>query len=152
MRLSLALVTAALLAGPALAQDAAPKGTLTLELNALTPSETGCRITLLASNALGAELVRSAFEIALFGDGGGIERLVSLAEDGAVLKRLPFRLEGGSRPRSLPEALEAEEKRRVLDALQAHNWNKQRAANSLGTSRTTLIAKMNRMGITAKKP
>jgi hypothetical protein len=78
MRLSLALVTAALLAGPALAQDAAPKGTLTLELNALTPSETGCRITLLASNALGTELVRSAFEIALFGDGGGIERLVSL--------------------------------------------------------------------------
>ena len=78
MRLSLVLVTAALLASPALAQDAGPARSLALELNALTPSETGCRVTFLATNALGTELVRSAFEIALFGDGGGIERLVSL--------------------------------------------------------------------------
>ena len=38
----------------------------------------GCRVTFLATNRLGTELTRSAFEIALFGDGGGIERLVSL--------------------------------------------------------------------------
>ncbi len=81
-----------------------------------------------------------------------MERLVSLTADGAVLKRLPFRLEGAPRPRSLPEALEAEERRRVLDALTTHNWNKQRAANALGTSRTTLIAKMQRMGIAIQKP
>ena len=81
-----------------------------------------------------------------------MERLVSLTSDGAVLRRLPFRLEGAPRPRSLPEALEAEERRRVLDALTTHNWNKQRAANALGTSRTTLIAKMQRMGIAIQKP
>jgi transcriptional regulator with PAS, ATPase and Fis domain len=81
-----------------------------------------------------------------------MERLVSLTGDDAVLGRLPFRLEGAPRPRSLPEALEAEERRRVLEALTTHNWNKQRAANALGTSRTTLIAKMQRMGIAIKKP
>jgi transcriptional regulator with PAS, ATPase and Fis domain len=81
-----------------------------------------------------------------------MERLVSLTSDGTVLRRLPFRLEGAPRPRSLPEALEAEERRRVLDALTTHNWNKQRAANALGTSRTTLIAKMQRMGIAIQKP
>jgi len=81
-----------------------------------------------------------------------MERLVALSADGAELRRLPFALEGGPRPRSLPEALEAEERRRVLEALDSHNWNKQRAANALGTSRTTLIAKMQRMGIAIKKP
>ncbi len=81
-----------------------------------------------------------------------MERLVALTADGAELRRLPFVLEGAPRPRSLPEALEAEERRRVLDALHSHNWNKQRAANSLGTSRTTLIAKMQRMGIAVQKP
>ncbi len=81
-----------------------------------------------------------------------MERLVALTADGAELRRLPFALEGAPRPRSLPEALEAEERRRVLDALHSHNWNKQRAANALGTSRTTLIAKMQRMGIAIQKP
>jgi len=41
---------------------------------------------------------------------------------------------------------------RVLDALTTHYWNKQRAANAQGTSRTTLIAKMQRMGIAIQKP
>jgi len=77
MRLTLVLL-AALSATPALAQDAQPAPALALELNALTPSETGCRVTFLATNRLGTELTRSAFEIALFGAGGGIERLVSL--------------------------------------------------------------------------
>jgi transcriptional regulator with AAA-type ATPase domain/tetratricopeptide (TPR) repeat protein len=81
-----------------------------------------------------------------------MDRLVSLSEDGAVLRSLPFALEGEPRPRSLPELLEAEEKRRILDALQSHNWNKQRAALTLGTNRTTLIGKMKRMGISARKP
>ena len=81
-----------------------------------------------------------------------MDRLVSLSEDGALLRSLPFALEGEPRPRTLPELLEAEEKRRILDALQSHNWNKQRAAITLGTNRTTLIGKMKRMGITARKP
>lgn len=74
MRLTIALLVA-LCATPSLAQETP---SLALELNALTPSETGCRVTFLATNRLGTELTRSAFEIALFGDGGGIERLVSL--------------------------------------------------------------------------
>ena len=75
MRLTIALLTAALCATPAPAQEVP---NLALELNALTPSDTGCRVTFLATNKLGTELTRSAFEIALFGNGGGIERLVSL--------------------------------------------------------------------------
>jgi hypothetical protein len=35
-------------------------------------------VTFLATNKLGTEVTRSAFEIALFGSGGGIEWLVSL--------------------------------------------------------------------------
>jgi sigma-54-dependent transcriptional regulator len=81
-----------------------------------------------------------------------MDRLVSLSEDGAVVRSLPFALEGDPRPRTLPEHLEAEEKRRILDALQSHNWNKQRAATMLGTNRTTLIGKMKRMGISSRKP
>jgi len=75
MRLTIALLTAALCATPAMAQETP---SLALELNALTPSETGCRVTFLATNKLGTALTKSGFEIALFGDGGGIERLVSL--------------------------------------------------------------------------
>jgi hypothetical protein len=78
MRLTFLVLLAALGATPALAQEAQPAASLALELNALTPSDTGCRITFLATNKLGTELSRSAFEIALFGAGGGIERLVSL--------------------------------------------------------------------------
>lgn len=78
MRLAPLIAVAALAASPVMAQESAPAPGLALELNAVTPSETGCRITLLATNRLGTEVTRSAFEIALFGTGGGIERLVSL--------------------------------------------------------------------------
>jgi len=78
MRLTIAVLVAALCATPSWAQDSAPAPSLALELNALTSSETGCRVSFLATNKLGTELTRSAFEIALFGAGGGIERLVSL--------------------------------------------------------------------------
>jgi hypothetical protein len=79
MRPGFAILLAVAMAGPAIAQDSAPPaGNLALELNALTPSETGCRISFLATNTLGTELTRSAFEIALFGAAGSIERLVSL--------------------------------------------------------------------------
>ena len=55
-------VTAAMLAvSPVLAQETAPTPSLALELNALTASETGCRVTFLATNKLGTEVTRSAF-------------------------------------------------------------------------------------------
>ncbi|MGH7723813.1 MAG: sigma 54-interacting transcriptional regulator [Candidatus Eiseniibacteriota bacterium] len=76
-----------------------------------------------------------------------MHRLVSLAEPGQIMRRLPFELDGTPRPNSLPQALEAEEKKRVLDALHTHNWNKAKASVALGTSRTTLIGKMKRLGI-----
>jgi transcriptional regulator with GAF, ATPase, and Fis domain len=76
-----------------------------------------------------------------------IHRLVSLSEPGQVVHELPFELEGAATPRSLPEALDAEERRRIVDALQASGWNKAKAAATLGASRTTLIAKMKRLGI-----
>jgi len=47
----------------------------------------------------------------------------------------------------LPEALEAEERKRILDALRSHNWNRTKAAHALGSNRTTLIGKMKRLGI-----
>ena len=70
-----ATLLASPLAGPAQAQHVASLG---LELNALTPSDTGCRVTFLATNGLGTELRRAAFDVALFGASGSIERLVSL--------------------------------------------------------------------------
>jgi hypothetical protein len=72
------IVMAGLSLGPALAQDATPAPQLLLELNALQKSETGCRITFLATNDLGKALEKVAFEIALFNGAGSMERLVSL--------------------------------------------------------------------------
>lgn len=63
------------MATPALSQ-AVPE--FDIELNAMAASDTGCRVTFLATNRLGTELTRSALEIALFGADGGIDRLVSL--------------------------------------------------------------------------
>jgi len=81
-----------------------------------------------------------------------LHRLVSLGEPGQVIARLPFELEGAVNPRTLPEHLDAEEKRRIVDALQSHNWNKAKAAIALGSSRTTLIGKMKRLGIDMEAP
>jgi transcriptional regulator with PAS, ATPase and Fis domain len=82
-----------------------------------------------------------------------IHRLVSLSEPGQVVSRMPFELEGAeSTPRSLPEALDAEERRRILAALEASHWNKAKAAAALGASRTTLIGKMKRLGIEPPPP
>lgn len=62
---------------PAAAQDVAAPS-LALELNALQPSDAGCRITFLATNGLAGAIDKATFEVALFGAGGGIDRLVSL--------------------------------------------------------------------------
>jgi len=81
-----------------------------------------------------------------------LHRLVSLGEPGQTVTRLPFELEGGAQPRSFSEVLDAEERRRILDALQSHNWNKAKAAIALGSNRTTLIGKMKRLGIDLEAP
>lgn len=77
-KVALAAMAAAscLLPGLALAEepgDSAPS--LLLELNALQPSERGCRFTFLATNRLGGELSAAAFELALFDKAGMISRL-----------------------------------------------------------------------------
>jgi len=62
---------------PAIAQEAAPLS-LDVELNALQPTENGCRVTFLATNRLGASLDRAAIETALFDANGAIDRIVNL--------------------------------------------------------------------------
>lgn len=62
---------------PALAEDPAPA--LHLELNAVQPSDKGCRLTFVVNNQLGADLERVAFELALFNEAGAVDRLTVLA-------------------------------------------------------------------------
>lgn len=64
--------------GPALAQQAAPAPSLTLELNAAQPSEKGCRLTFVVNNGLGTDLTKAACEIALFNEAGVVDRLTVL--------------------------------------------------------------------------
>ncbi len=63
----------------ALAQESAGAAgeapSLLLELNALQPSERGCRFTFVAFNQLGSEVSQVAFELALFDKAGMISRL-----------------------------------------------------------------------------
>ncbi len=73
---AIAAIAVMLAGAQARAQEAT--GQLGLELNALQQGEAGCRITFLANNGLDGEITRSTFELALFGMGGGIDRLVSL--------------------------------------------------------------------------
>lgn len=75
MRRLALLPVLAMVVVPAAAQQAP---SLALELNALQPSDSGCRVSFLASNGLGADLGKAVFEVALFGAGGAIDRLVSL--------------------------------------------------------------------------
>lgn len=62
---------------PAWAQSA-PAPALNLELNAAQPSDKGCRLTFVVNNALGADLTKAAFEIALFDEAGTVDRLTVL--------------------------------------------------------------------------
>ncbi|RJG44824.1 hypothetical protein [Mesorhizobium sp. DCY119] len=59
-------------------QETAPAPALTLELNGAQPSDKGCRLTFVVNNALGSELSRAAFEIALFNESGVVDRLTVL--------------------------------------------------------------------------
>lgn len=76
----LPVLTATVAMSPAqvLAQATAPAPVLNLELNALQPSEKGCRFTFVVNNGLGVELGKAAFEIALFDAQGVVDRLTVL--------------------------------------------------------------------------
>jgi hypothetical protein len=76
-RLAAAGLAAAIGLTTATPAQEAPGGLL-LELNALQPSDSGCRVTFLATNNLGQPLSKAGFEIALFDTAGAIDRLVSL--------------------------------------------------------------------------
>jgi hypothetical protein len=83
LRFSSLILPLLLLAQPTLAQQTQPPAEppaarFALELNALQPVETGCRITFLATNALGAPLERASVEMAFFATSGAIDRIVTL--------------------------------------------------------------------------
>jgi len=74
-----AVLAAGLCCGAVMAQDmTVPVARLGVELNAAQASDAGCRITLLASNGMGVAVDGATLELALFGAGGGMDRLVSL--------------------------------------------------------------------------
>ncbi|SFO89959.1 hypothetical protein SAMN03159463_03202 [Mesorhizobium sp. NFR06] len=70
LAMSLGLVPAWVQSAPAPAPDPA----LSLGLNAAQPSDKGCRLTFVVNNALGANLSKAAFEIALFNEAGVVDR------------------------------------------------------------------------------
>jgi hypothetical protein len=79
--LSAAVMTA--MSWGAVAQDttqesAKPAPALSLELNAVQPSDKGCRFTFVILNDLGADLDSAAFEVALFNTDGVVDRLTVL--------------------------------------------------------------------------
>ncbi|MDQ0321363.1 uncharacterized protein (DUF2141 family) [Pararhizobium capsulatum DSM 1112] len=74
--LSLAILATAALPSQVLAQDAA--GKLAIELNELTPSEKGCKLTFLATNGFEQSLDKASFEFVLFDEKGLVERMAVL--------------------------------------------------------------------------
>ena len=76
--LHLLVVAAAFGAAPAAAQETeepAAEPSLLVELNALQPSERGCRFTFVVTNGLGGELASAAFELVLFNKAGMVSRI-----------------------------------------------------------------------------
>ena len=65
-------ILAACGAAPAMAQESP---SLLVELNALQPSERGCRFTFVVTNRLGGELKSAAFELVLFDKAGMVSRI-----------------------------------------------------------------------------
>jgi DNA-binding NtrC family response regulator len=60
--------------------------------------------------------------------------------------------EGPYQPMRLKRALEGPERRILLQALQAHQWNRQATAEVLGINRTTLYKKMKRLNLEQFEP
>lgn len=70
-----ALAMLVMAAGPTQAQQGADAASLTIELNALQPSEGGCRLSFVATNGLGADIARVTYEMVLFDAAGLVERM-----------------------------------------------------------------------------
>lgn len=78
-RFVLAAATAVLSAtGAVLAQETAASGGLTIELNEITPSERGCKLTFVADNGFEQSLSKISFEFVLFDQKGLVERMAVL--------------------------------------------------------------------------
>ena len=52
-------------------------------------------------------------------------------------------------PNRLKSAMADPERKLIVESLEAHGWNRQQSARSLGINRTTLYKKMKRHGIVA---
>jgi DNA-binding NtrC family response regulator len=84
-----------------------------------------------------------------------VERAVLLGKSDRIgLEDLPHTLAAGGPisantvdGRNLKDALEGPERRIILDALEANNWNRHATAEALGINRTTLYKKMKRLGV-----
>lgn len=68
-----AMIGCASAAAPLAAQE--QSASLAIELNAVQPSERGCRFTFVVENGLETALSKAAFEIVLFDNEGMVERL-----------------------------------------------------------------------------
>ncbi|WP_075221403.1 hypothetical protein [Acuticoccus yangtzensis] len=80
-RLAASFIVAAMLAGPAWAETAAPTPAapnLGLSLNSLQTEGSACRVTFVATNAMGVEVDDLGIEVAIFRKGGALERLMRL--------------------------------------------------------------------------
>ncbi len=66
-----------LLTLPSAAQETATRS-IKLELNALQKSDKGCRIAFVVENAMGKDIAKAAYEIALFTKEGLVDRLLVL--------------------------------------------------------------------------
>jgi hypothetical protein len=62
------------------AAESSPRAeeSLNVELNLMEPVDTGCRLTMVFRNRLGADIVSLAFEMAIFDVGGGVAGLITL--------------------------------------------------------------------------
>lgn len=76
--LTAALWMSLLAGGSAHAGEAASAHSLKLQLNAVEPSQAGCRLTFVVENKLGGDLSKAAFEIAFFDAKGIVTRMTVL--------------------------------------------------------------------------
>ncbi|PCK79208.1 hypothetical protein [Rhizobium sophoriradicis] len=60
------------------AQETAPAASLSVELNALAPSQKGCMMTFVALNQLPAAINKVSFELAIFNDRNAVDRITVL--------------------------------------------------------------------------
>ncbi|WP_051434634.1 sigma-54-dependent Fis family transcriptional regulator [Desulfonatronum lacustre] len=88
---------------------------------------------------------------------GNVRELENVVEQATVLAKsrvitpeeLPTRLKAGPEPfQSAAPTLEEQERAIILQALESCSWNKKLAAQRLAIGRSTLYAKMKRLGIT----